>query len=236
MHTRTHTSVLRPSGLCPGLTGRVGTRTNLDFTEARDSEWQWQQLGHMQICTSPQTDNHTSNPPLSFLQAGYPSCRLTNSVKTLEDNQTTNYSENYHMHSTNLQDLDYLQLTCRCSATIIDSDSFSSLHNTEYWHQYTITHTQPFYSSLDFVGDNMGELVPENTFRHLLDFLVQNKDNTGRRTSNLDGLPPIHTNWCPHLCHPHHFYAGCPSWHNPPNLSWLGTGIKYAGLHTRWLG
>jgi len=23
-------------------------KTNLDFTEARDSEWQWHQLGHMQ--------------------------------------------------------------------------------------------------------------------------------------------------------------------------------------------
>jgi len=45
--------------------------------------------------------------------------------------------------------------------------------------------------------------------------------------------PTIQTNWCPHLCHPYHFYAGCPSWHNPPNLSWLGTGTKYAGLHTR---
>jgi len=32
------------------------------------------------------------------------------------------------------------------------------------------------------------------------------------------------------------FYAGCPSCHNPPNLSWLGTGTKYAGLHTKWLG
>ena len=39
----------------------------------------------------------------------------------------------------------------------------------------------------------------------------------------------IQTNWCPHLCHSHHFYAGCPSLHNPPNLSWLGTGTKYAG-------
>jgi len=47
---------------------------------------------------------------------------------------------------------------------------------------------------------------------------------------------PIQTNWCPHLCHPHHFYAGCPSLHNPPNLSWLGTGTKYVGLRTRWLG
>jgi len=28
----------------------------------------------MQVCTSLQTDNHTSTPPLSFLQAGCPSC------------------------------------------------------------------------------------------------------------------------------------------------------------------
>ena len=41
-------------------------KTNLDFTEARDSEWQWHQLGHMQVCTQLQTDNHASTPPLSF--------------------------------------------------------------------------------------------------------------------------------------------------------------------------
>ena len=41
-------------------------KTNLDFTEARDSEWQWHQLGHMQICTLLQTDNDASTPPLSF--------------------------------------------------------------------------------------------------------------------------------------------------------------------------
>jgi len=40
-------------------------KTNLDFTEARDSEWQWHPLGHMQVCTSLQTDNHASTPPLS---------------------------------------------------------------------------------------------------------------------------------------------------------------------------
>ena len=60
-------------------------KTNLDFTEARDSEWQWHQLGHMQVCTSLQTDNHASIPPFSFLQAGRPSCRLTNSVKALKE-------------------------------------------------------------------------------------------------------------------------------------------------------
>jgi len=26
-------------------------KTNLDITKARDSEWQWHPLGHMQVCT-----------------------------------------------------------------------------------------------------------------------------------------------------------------------------------------
>jgi len=56
-------------------------KTNLDFSEARDSERQWHRVGHMQVCTLLQTDNHTSTSPLSFLQAGCPSCRPTNSVK-----------------------------------------------------------------------------------------------------------------------------------------------------------
>jgi len=58
-------------------------KTNVVFTEARDSEWQWHQLVHMQICTSLQTDNHACTPPLSFLQAGCPSCRPTNSARAL---------------------------------------------------------------------------------------------------------------------------------------------------------
>ena len=65
-------------------------KTNLEFTEARDSEWQWHQLGHMQVCTSLQTDNHTSTPPLSFLQAGCPSCSPTNSIKALKAGTGTN--------------------------------------------------------------------------------------------------------------------------------------------------
>ena len=41
-------------------------KTNLDFTEARDSEWQRHQLGYMQACTLLQTDNHASTPLLSW--------------------------------------------------------------------------------------------------------------------------------------------------------------------------
>jgi len=59
-------------------------KTNLNFTEARDSKWQCHQLGRMQVCTSLRTDNHVSTPLLSFLQARCPSCRPTNSVKALK--------------------------------------------------------------------------------------------------------------------------------------------------------
>jgi len=59
-------------------------KTNLDFTEARDSEWQWHQLGICKSAPRSSTDNHASTPPLSFLQAGCPSCRPTNSVKALK--------------------------------------------------------------------------------------------------------------------------------------------------------
>ena len=43
-------------------------KTNLDFTEARDSEWQWHQLGYMQVCTLLQTDNHASTTPLTVVK------------------------------------------------------------------------------------------------------------------------------------------------------------------------
>ena len=82
-HTHTHTFNGPISGTTRVSRYQKG-KTNLDFTEARDSEWQWHQLGHIQVCTSLQTDNHASTPPLSFLQAGCPSCRPTNSVKALK--------------------------------------------------------------------------------------------------------------------------------------------------------
>ena len=75
----THT---RLTALFPGLPRWAST--NLDFTEARDSEWQWHQLRHMQVCTLLQTDNYTSTPPVCFLQAGCLSCCPTNSVKALK--------------------------------------------------------------------------------------------------------------------------------------------------------
>ena len=56
----THTHL---TALFPGLPGWAGTRKVRPIwiiTEARDSEWQWHQLGHMQVCTTLQIDNHAS--------------------------------------------------------------------------------------------------------------------------------------------------------------------------------
>ena len=81
-HTHTHT-FNGPLSRTTWVSRYQKGKTNLDFTEARDSEWQWHQLGHIQVCTSLHTDNHAGTPPLSFLQAGCPSCRPTNSIEAL---------------------------------------------------------------------------------------------------------------------------------------------------------
>ena len=75
------------NGPFPGLPRWAGTRKvkPIWILLKQESEWRWYQLGHMQVCTLLQTDNHASTPPLRvFLQAGCPSCRPTNSVKALK--------------------------------------------------------------------------------------------------------------------------------------------------------
>jgi len=47
-------------------------KTYLDFTEATESECQWNPLGHMQVCTSLQTDNHASTPTVQFFTGRMP--------------------------------------------------------------------------------------------------------------------------------------------------------------------
>jgi len=83
IHTDTHTF----NGPFSGTT-RVGRyqkgKTNLDYTEARDTEWQWHQLGHMQVCTLLQTDNHTRTPPL---------CSFTCRMPFLSPNQQRQSTE-----------------------------------------------------------------------------------------------------------------------------------------------
>jgi len=64
-HNYTHTFI-SPLSRTTWVNRYQKGETNLDFTEARDSDWHRHQPGHVQICTSLQTNNHASTPPLSF--------------------------------------------------------------------------------------------------------------------------------------------------------------------------
>jgi len=86
-HAQPHTHTHQFNGPFSGTT-RVSwyqkDKTNLDFTEARDSEWQWHQLG---ICKSVPCNRQITTPAPHrsvFLQAGCPSYHPTNSVKALK--------------------------------------------------------------------------------------------------------------------------------------------------------
>ena len=78
-------------------------KTNLDFTGARDSEWQWHQLGDMQVCTSLRTDNHASTSLLKFSDA-LPAAQPTASKhwfesKSVEINgRTQPILKSYYLH------------------------------------------------------------------------------------------------------------------------------------------
>ena len=50
LHTHTHWFNGPLSGTTRVSRYQKG-KTYLDFTEARESQWQWRQLGHMQVCT-----------------------------------------------------------------------------------------------------------------------------------------------------------------------------------------
>jgi len=65
-------------------------KTNLDFTEARDSEWQVASAGpyaSLHLAPDRQPRQHRTT---QFLQAGCPSCRPTNSVKAMKANHSYN--------------------------------------------------------------------------------------------------------------------------------------------------
>ena len=61
-HTHTHTFNGPLSGTIRVSRYQKG-KINLQFTEARDSEWQWHLLGHMQVCTAPRSRQITMPVP-----------------------------------------------------------------------------------------------------------------------------------------------------------------------------
>jgi len=109
-------------------------KADLDFTEARDSKWQWHQLGHMQVCTSLQTDNHASNPPLGFLTGRMPFLPPNQQRQSTEGKGTEGRTETYATNNTNVfhatfstSGLSYLNVV---------------LTTVRHHHLYTVEHMQ----------------------------------------------------------------------------------------------
>ena len=100
-HTHTHTHPFNgPLSETTRVSRYQRGKTNLDFTEATGSEWQWHQvmdlganisyewqwhqLGYMQLCTPLQTDNHADT---------HHSSSFTGRVPFLSPNQQSQSTE-----------------------------------------------------------------------------------------------------------------------------------------------
>ena len=78
IHTHTHTHPFNgPFSRATQVSRYQKGKTNLDFTEARDSEWQWHQLEHMQVCTSLQTTMPTPHHSVFYRPDALPAAQPT---------------------------------------------------------------------------------------------------------------------------------------------------------------
>ena len=100
-------------------------KTNLDFTGARDSEWQWHQLGHANLHLTPDRKPR-QHLTTQFLQAGCPSCRPTNSVKALKAHLQHSHHTKY-LSSSNLDNVHLSQSTRKLHLKTRASDSSHAL-------------------------------------------------------------------------------------------------------------
>ena len=85
------------------------------------------------VCTLLQTDNHTSAPPLCFLQAGCPPCHPTSSVKALKANRAIIY---LHVGNHNCQ-----QFIIMNTKAYLKSSHNKHHHQIDNSHFSTCTHT-----------------------------------------------------------------------------------------------
>ena len=129
-HKHTHLASHTFNGPFPRTT-RVShqkDKTDLDFTEVRDSEWQWHQLSHMQtICTSLQTDSHASTPPLSFFTGQMPFLPPNQQRQSTEDTSHKIYTKSKKITET--QKRVWTLLVTTVSITFHLTDSMQTIYS-----------------------------------------------------------------------------------------------------------
>ena len=70
-HTHTHT-FNGPFSRTTWVSRYQKGKTNLDFSEARDGEWQWHQLGHMRGMSAPCSRKPRQHPTAQFFTSRMP--------------------------------------------------------------------------------------------------------------------------------------------------------------------
>jgi len=89
IHKAMHTPLMAPFSRTTWANWYQTGKTNLDVIEARDSERQWHQLGHMQVCTSLETENYASTRPLKFFTGRMPVLPPNQQRQSTEGNLST---------------------------------------------------------------------------------------------------------------------------------------------------
>jgi len=198
-------------------------------------------------CSS--TSNCSRMEPLGtkwhwFLRAGCPSCHSTNSVKEFKALNTIyeNSLIEIILSSPPLNSrgryvtLPYAGSKTEVKGCISDFGEMVIINPQKCRYIFprgcpcTNTHTQLFMALFPGQSRSAGarrDLLP--------DFVVQGKITEADTPTIRLGATPSGLISDPPPTSPH-LYAGCPSRINPPNLSWIGIGTKYVGLHTQWHG
>ena len=114
------------------------------------------------------------------------------------------------------------------------------LHTHAHAHAHARTHPHTRTHTHTYTRNRFMALFPGPTRwtgarrnKLLLDVMVQGKITEADIPTIQLGATPSKLISDPPPSSPH-FYAGCPSCHNPPTLSWLGSRTKQAGLHAQW--
>ena len=136
-HTHTHT-FNSPLSRTTQVSRYQKGKTSLDFTEARDNEWHWHQLGHMQVCILLQIDNHASTHHTVF---------FTDRMPFLPPNQQHQSTEPV---KENVPMVINLQTTCiwvDISVTNVSKSFTDKMAAKTGWHRYgmNLCHCHPIY-------------------------------------------------------------------------------------------
>ena len=117
-------------------------KTNLDFTEARDSEWQWHQLGHMHVCTSRQITMPAPNRSVFYRPDALPADQSAASKHWRQKGNTSldlNEGNRWRGSGMLWHQLDHMQTIC----TSFQTDNHTNTSSLSFYRLDALPVAQP---------------------------------------------------------------------------------------------